>query len=82
MSVAPEHVLRNRAEWDQRAADDAGPGLRNSAAAEPAWGVWGVPEEQARVLPLDLAGAGSLELGCGTGYVMARNRPGLDARLL
>ena len=71
MTGTPDHVLRNRAEWDQRAADYAGPGLRNWAAAEPSWGIWSVPEEQARVLPAELDGADSLELGCGTGYVSA-----------
>ena len=64
-------MLRNRAEWDQRAADYAAPGLRNWAAAEPSWGVWSVPERQAQVLPTALDGADSLELGCGTGYVSA-----------
>jgi len=67
----PDHVLRNRAAWDQRAADYAEPGLRSWAAAEPSWGVWGVPEEQAGLLPPDLAGFDCLELGCGTGYVSA-----------
>jgi SAM-dependent methyltransferase len=66
----PDHVLRNRVSWDRLAADYAGPGLR-SWAAEPAWGTWRVPEEQLGVLPPDLDGAASIELGCGTGYVSA-----------
>jgi SAM-dependent methyltransferase len=64
-------VLRNRVSWDRLAADYAGPGLRNWAAAEPTWGTWRVPEEQLGVLPPDLDGTGSIELGCGTGYVSA-----------
>jgi SAM-dependent methyltransferase len=71
VSETPEHVLRNRAEWDKRAADYAGPGLHGWAEAEPSWGVWSVPEEQAGVLPPTLDGADSLEVGCGTGYVSA-----------
>jgi SAM-dependent methyltransferase len=67
----PDHVLRNRAEWDQWAADYAEAGVRAWAAAEPSWGVWSVPEEQAGVLPPALDGADCLELGCGTGYVSA-----------
>ena len=47
MSETPDHVLRNRAEWDQRAADYAAAGLHGWAEAEPSWGVWSVPEEQA-----------------------------------
>jgi SAM-dependent methyltransferase len=67
----PDHVLRNRAEWDQRAGDYAAQGLHAWAEAEPSWGVWSVPEEHARVLPPTLAGTDSLEVGCGTGYVSA-----------
>jgi SAM-dependent methyltransferase len=79
-----DHVRRNRAVWDQRAADYAGPGLRRWSEPEPSWGMWGIPEAQAGLLPADLAGRDSIELGCGTGYVSAwlarrRARPvGLD----
>ena len=66
-----DHVLRNRAVWDQWASSYAGPGLRHWSAAEPTWGIWGVPEAQAGVLPSGLEGADSIELGCGTGYVSA-----------
>jgi 2-polyprenyl-3-methyl-5-hydroxy-6-metoxy-1,4-benzoquinol methylase len=66
-----DHVLHNRVAWDRLAADYAGPGLRNWAATERGWGVWKVPEAQLRVLPPGLAGADSLELGCGNGYISA-----------
>jgi 2-polyprenyl-3-methyl-5-hydroxy-6-metoxy-1,4-benzoquinol methylase len=66
-----DHVRRNRAAWDRRAAEYAGPGLRLWAAAETAWGIWNVTEAQAGVLPAGLAGRDSIELGCGTGYVSA-----------
>ena len=71
MTGTPDHVLRNRAAWDQMAANYAGPGLENWAAAEASWGIWSVPEEQAGLLPPDLGGRDALELGCGTGYVSA-----------
>jgi 2-polyprenyl-3-methyl-5-hydroxy-6-metoxy-1,4-benzoquinol methylase len=64
-----EHVTRNRAVWDQRAADYAAPGERGWAQAEPTWGIWNIPEARLGVLPADLAGWDSIELGCGTGYV-------------
>jgi SAM-dependent methyltransferase len=67
----PDHVLRNRAAWDHLAASYAGPGLRGWAAAEPSWGIWGVPDAGAGILPPDLDGLDSIELGCGTGYVSA-----------
>ena len=67
----PDHVLRNRAAWDRWAPQYAGPGLRHWAAAEPSWGIWGIPEAQAGILPPDLDGRDSIELGCGTGYVSA-----------
>jgi SAM-dependent methyltransferase len=66
-----DHVRRNRAAWDRLAADYAGPGARLWAASEPMWGNWNIAEAQAGVLPADLAGRHSIELGCGTGYVSA-----------
>jgi len=66
-----DHVRRNRGAWDQWAAEYAGPGLRLWAASEPSWGIWNVAEAQAGVLPAELAGRDSIELGCGTGYVSA-----------
>ena len=66
-----EHVTRNRAVWDQWAAQYAGPGLRAWTAAEPSWGIWHIPEARTGVLPADLAGRDVIELGCGTGYVSA-----------
>ena len=66
-----DHVLRNRAVWDRWASSYAGPGLRSWSAAEPTWGIWGIPEAQAGVLPPGLEDADSIELGCGTGYVSA-----------
>ena len=71
VSGTGEHVPRNRAAWDRWAADYAAPGLRNWAAAEPSWGIWGISEAHAGVLPADLEGGDSIELGCGTGYVSA-----------
>jgi len=66
-----DHVLRNRAAWDQWAADYAGPGLRRWAAAEPSWGLWNIPETHVGLLPADVTGQDSIELGCGTGYISA-----------
>jgi SAM-dependent methyltransferase len=40
-------------------------------AADPTWGIWAVAEAQAGVLPPDLEGRDSIELGCGTGHVSA-----------
>jgi SAM-dependent methyltransferase len=71
VSGTADHVPRNRAAWDRWAEEYAGPGLRNWAVAEPSWGIWGIAEAQAGVLPVDLEGRRSIELGCGTGYVSA-----------
>jgi SAM-dependent methyltransferase len=67
----PEHVARNRASWDRMAAEYAEPGARAWAADEARWGIWGVPESELRLLPDELAGRQTIELGCGTGYVSA-----------
>ena len=71
MSELPEHVRRNRAEWDRFAAGYVAAGERNWAAEEPSWGIWGVPESELALLPADLDGLDAIELGCGTGYVSA-----------
>ena len=71
MGEVPDHVALNREAWDRFAADYAASGARNWAAAEPSWGIWDVPESEARLLPGDLAGRDAVELGCGTAYVSA-----------
>src|SRR5260370_23114177 len=79
-----DHLRRNRTAWDRLATEYAEPGLRMWAEPEPTWGIWNITEAQAGVLPADLEGRDSIELGCGTGYVSAwlarrRARPaGLD----
>lgn len=70
MSETPDYVLRNRAAWNEYAADYFEPGRKNWLE-EPSWGIWGLPESELRLLPDDLAGKETLELGCGTGYVSA-----------
>jgi len=67
----PEHVRRNRVQWDAWAAQYVAAGERSWAQDEPSWGIWGVPESDLGVLPADLAGVDSIELGCGTAYVSA-----------
>jgi SAM-dependent methyltransferase len=71
VSDLPEHVARNRAEWDRWAAEYSEAGRRNWNAEEPSWGIWHVPESQLEMLPDDLAGRDAIELGCGTAYVSA-----------
>jgi SAM-dependent methyltransferase len=71
MGELPDHVARNRAQWDQWAAEYEEPGRRNWASDEPRWGIWGVPEAHVGMLPPDVAGLDVIELGCGTGYVSA-----------
>jgi SAM-dependent methyltransferase len=69
----PDHVLRNRAAWDRWATDYIANGER-SWRLEPGdekWGIWDIPEREVHLLPDDLAGRDTIELGCGTGYVSA-----------
>jgi SAM-dependent methyltransferase len=70
MSELPEHVRRNREAWDGWAAEYVANGRRNWEA-EPSWGIWAVPDSQLKVLPDDVDGLDTIELGCGTGYVSA-----------
>jgi len=62
------HVRRNQAVWDRIAPAYVEAGRRNWATGEARWGIWGVPETEANLLP-PLAGRDVIELGCGTGYV-------------
>src|SRR5262245_33581533 len=69
----PEHVRRNRAEWDDWAADYVAQG-EHAWTLQPGdeeWGVWAIPERELKLLPEDLDGKDTIELGCGTGYVSA-----------
>ena len=68
--VLPEHVQRNREAWDKWSPEWVDRG-RRGWSAEPSWGIFGIPETELRLLPDDLAGLDTIELGCGTGYVSA-----------
>ena len=67
----PDHVRRNRAEWDRMAPDWVQPGRFLWGLDEPVWGNWRVPEAQVGMLAGELDGLDAIELGCGTGYVSA-----------
>jgi 2-polyprenyl-3-methyl-5-hydroxy-6-metoxy-1,4-benzoquinol methylase len=69
MNDLPEHVLKNRAKWDDLAKKDASAGERSWARDAPVWGIWHVPEAELHMLPDDLNGKDAIELGCGTAYV-------------
>lgn len=69
LAGASEDVRRNERAWDREAAAYEAAG-RRSWAAEPSWGIWGIPEAELRLLD-DVAGLDAIELGCGTGYVSA-----------
>src|ERR687890_1088015 len=66
-----DHVAQNRVAWDRMAADYVEGGRRNWVSAEITWGIFDVPESRIGMLPPDLAGLDTVELGCGTAYVSA-----------
>ena len=66
-----DYLDRNRGAWGGWAADFVAPGERAWASEAPYWGIWAVPESTVHVLPDDLDGKDTIELGCGTGYVSA-----------
>ena len=70
-SPASDHVARNREAWDRMAADYVASGHHNWASDTVTWGIFSVPETQIGMLPDDLAGRETIELGCGTAYVSA-----------
>ena len=70
MTAHGEHVRRNQEFWTGRADFYAEVAPAHWDAAEPAWGIYGVPEIQVGLLP-DVTGLAVVELGCGTAYVSA-----------
>ena len=66
-----DYLDRNVAQWEGRRDDQLALARRAWAAAEPTWGIFGIPESSAGLLPAHLAGADVAELGCGTAYVSA-----------
>jgi SAM-dependent methyltransferase len=71
MDELPEHVRRNRAQWDAWAARYVEAAEQNWKANAPAWGIWRIPEADVGMLPDAPAGKDVIELGCGTAYVSA-----------
>lgn len=67
--LTPEYLQQNRIAWDDEATKYIASAERNWAA-EPSWGVWGISENELRLLP-DVSGRDVLEDGCGTAYVSA-----------
>ena len=65
-----DYVARNRESWGAEAPRFAIEGER-AWASEPYWGIWRLPENVLNILPDDLTGLDTLELGCGAGYVSA-----------
>jgi SAM-dependent methyltransferase len=66
----PDYAQKNRAHWNRQAPEWVAMGER-AWTGEPSWGVWGIPESDLRLLPNDMTGMDSIELGCGTGYFSA-----------
>lgn len=66
----PDYLAANIASWQARADDQRDLARREWALEEPTWGVFGVPDSVAGVMP-DVAGRDVVEIGCGTAYVSA-----------
>jgi SAM-dependent methyltransferase len=66
-----DYVQQNVAAWAARQEGETALAQRTWAAADPSWGIFGVPESDARILPDELEGRDVVELGCGTAYVSA-----------
>lgn len=67
----PDHVVKNRAYWDEINAPLYAPhGRRSWATNEITWGIFGVPEAELNALP-EVEGRDVIELGCGTAYIAA-----------
>jgi SAM-dependent methyltransferase len=65
------YLAGNIAAWNARRDEQLRLGRTQWAAAEPTWGNFSVPESEVGLLPDDLDGRLTVELGCGTAYVSA-----------
>jgi SAM-dependent methyltransferase len=63
-----DYLAVNTAHWARQAEGQRRTGRRNWAA-EPRWGVFGIPESELHLLPDDVDGRDVVELGCGTAYI-------------
>lgn len=66
-----DYVKINAADWDACHDEQMETARRGWTAVEPNWGIFAIPEDVARILPVDLEGVRTVELGCGTAYVSA-----------
>lgn len=71
MTEPLDHLPGNIEAWEARGEHQRATARRQWSAREPRWGVFGVPEATAGVLPGELEGVDAVELGCGTAYVSA-----------
>jgi len=67
--MSDDHVLVNRASWDEDAPNWVERGREAWAQPEPVWGR-GNPESELSVLP-DVSALDAVELGCGTAHFSA-----------
>jgi ubiquinone/menaquinone biosynthesis C-methylase UbiE len=78
----PEYAARNRTAWtESNARYTAGKARETWARERITWGVFGVPEDELRVLP-DMRGMDVIELGCGTAYFGAWLKKGGARRVV
>jgi SAM-dependent methyltransferase len=69
--LLPDSVARNRGVWDADAPNWVERGRCRWAQAEPTWGTFEVAESEVEMVPANVAGLDTIEIGCGTGYISA-----------
>jgi SAM-dependent methyltransferase len=66
-----DYLRANTDAWEARREDQLSLARRQWSAADPRWGLFGIPESEVRLLPMHVEGVRAAELGCGTAYVSA-----------
>ena len=75
----PQYLQGNVDSWQEKAAGYVEAAEQAWASDEPYWGIWKIPESGVGILPADMSGLNTIELGCGTAYVSAwMRRRGAD----
>ena len=65
---ARDYLAANVSQWESQAEQQLITG-RRAWGSQPRWGIFGIAESEVGLLPDDIEGLRTVELGCGTAYV-------------
>ncbi len=67
----PEYLQGNIDGWQKEAENYVEAAEEAWTSEQPQWGIWKIPDSEAKLLPASMSNLKCIELGCGTAYVSA-----------